>query len=136
MSYISDIHNSLYIISYIAECLLKYILHYIASQISYMRIVVYCRPACVHLNLSFLIRNKKLHISCQSVKKTNSVFHCNLFLHMFYQPCDCIFQLLYIIHDRVRQMYLIKVSARYPYVIALYNTSRNSHHCRIRRHIV
>ena len=35
--------------------------------------------------------DKKLNISSECVKKTNSVFHCNLFLQLFYQSCNCFF---------------------------------------------
>jgi len=48
MTNVSDVHYSLYVITVIAEILFQNVLHYIASQIADMGIVINCRTAGIH----------------------------------------------------------------------------------------
>ena len=75
MPHISDIHHTLYVISYIAKCFFQHILHNITSQIPNMRIVIYCRSTGVHCYFSILLRHKPLQpLRCRIVKK-HFIFH-------------------------------------------------------------
>ena len=48
MTNVRDVHYSLYVITVIAEILFQNVLHYIASQIADMGIVINCRTAGIH----------------------------------------------------------------------------------------
>ena len=58
MSYIGDVHNTLYIISDIAQVLFEHVLHNVAAEIAYVRKVIHGRTAGVHIYLALDIRYK------------------------------------------------------------------------------
>ena len=58
MSYIGNVHYTLYIIADIAQVLFKHILHNVAAQISYVCKVVHGRSAGVHIYLALDIRHE------------------------------------------------------------------------------
>ena len=58
MSDIGDVHNSLNVQTCEAEVLFKNVLHDVASQVAYVRIVIYCRAAGVHGNLAWGVGDK------------------------------------------------------------------------------
>ena len=49
------VHNALYGISDIAQILFKHILHYIAAQVAYVRIMIHRRPAGIHLYQTWIV---------------------------------------------------------------------------------
>ena len=58
MANIGDVHNSLNVQTCETEILFKNVLHNVASQVAYVRIVINCRAAGVHGNLAWGVGDK------------------------------------------------------------------------------
>ena len=65
MSYVGDIHNSLYVVSDVAEVLLKHVLHDVCAEVTDVRKMIYGRTAGVHAHLALLVRGEIFFCSCK-----------------------------------------------------------------------
>ena len=55
MPYVGYIHSALHVIAGKAQIFFKHILHYIAAQVAYVRIVIHRRPAGIHLYQAWIV---------------------------------------------------------------------------------
>ena len=75
MSHVRDIHDTFYIVAHITQCFFQHVLHDVATQIADMRVMIYRRSAGIHGNLSILMRNHRIDISCQCIVKFELILH-------------------------------------------------------------
>ena len=91
MTNIRDVHNTLHIITNIAQMLFKDIFHNVTSQISNVCIMINCGAACVHGDFSFFIGHKFFYLFCQCVVQKCLCIQHLLFLFLSF--------LLFFLHD-------------------------------------
>ena len=75
MADIGDVHDTVDVVAFIAECLFQDILHNITAQVSDVRKMINGRSAGVHCDFAVLMRNHGLDFFCERIVKFKIIFH-------------------------------------------------------------